>query len=435
MQKKINYIKFVLFMFLVGIMKLNVLYSQNFNPHEFTTNGYARAGIGVSDGGQMVNFVTPDNVHKYRLGNEANHYAELQLNYRYKDTDSTKKYELTYMMAKYIPYGSDAYKQFPLTTQLYGKINRVIHNADIWVGKRYYSRRNVDFLDYFWMNPAQGSQIGLGIENYKVKNSGNLNLAFMRFKYPDPNSNNSHSYTTDLRYLDVPLSESNKINFIGQFNYTTENKILQTSKHLGYAIGTWWTYSKKNITHTSTVIYRKGSSIVETSGPPIQEFVNGVRVYDLNKASSLDVINNFLYDDKTTHAFNAAVTYQRRDFGMGNTDQNGNVLDHRAVKNWFSVGFRYVHYINKHFNLAVEAGNDYMKSDGLGLEGSLQKISFSPQLTWDYGYYTRPVFRPFVTYAHWSDSFRGITGQSDFNTRLINKNQGISFGLQMEMWW
>lgn len=115
----------------------------NLHSHELSVNGYLRTGIGWSGGRQMVNFNAPESIHKFRLGNEANHYGELQFNYRYKNKDSVNLYEVSYMMSKFIPYGSNDYKQFPETAQLYGKINKVIKNANLWVGKRYYDRRNV----------------------------------------------------------------------------------------------------------------------------------------------------------------------------------------------------------------------------------------------------------------------------------------------------
>ncbi|MDR6465967.1 maltoporin [Chryseobacterium sediminis] len=405
----------------------------NLHSHELSMNGYLRTGIGWSDGGQMVNFNAPESVHKFRLGNEANHYGELQFNYRYKNKDSVNLYEVSYMMSKFIPYGSDDYKQFPETAQLYGKINKVIKNANLWVGKRYYDRRNVEMLDYFWLNSGQNSQLGIGIENYQVKNSGNLNLALMRFKY---GNNDSHSYVTDFRYLDLPLSEYSKLNFLGQFSFKDQNNIKGTPKSSGYSLGGWWTYSKKNITHTSTVIFRKGSSITESAytGKTVPENIDNASIYYLDNSSSFDVINNFVYDDKRKHAIQVALTYQYRNLGVKNTDESNIVLNNIS-RNWFSVGFRYLYYLDKHFNLALEAGNDYMKNNRSGIEGSLQKITFSPQISWDYGYYSRPVLRPFITYARWSGNFSGLIGDSDFNTRLQKKNNGISFGLQLEIWW
>lgn len=399
----------------------------------FTTNGYVRTGVGWTEGGVMVNFTTPENVHKFRLGNEANHYGELQFNYHYKNKDSTNLYEMTYMISKYLPFGDKEVAKLPETAQLYGKIKKVANNADVWIGKRYYDRRNIESLDYFWLNSSQNSQIGLGIENYQIKNSGNINLSLIKFKY----ENHSHSYLADLRYLDISISKYSKLNFLGQYSKKTDKKELGKNVQRGYAIGSWWTHTQKNIIHTSAILFRKGTSIVESpyTGKTAQEYVNNKRIYDFSNSSSLDIVNNFLYDDKRRHAIQASLNYQYKDYGIENVDTNNVILDKKVAKNWLSIGFRYLYYISKHINLALETGNDYMKDNKLGLEGSLQKVTFAPQISWDFGYYSRPVLRPFITYAQWSNDFKGISGVFDFNKKLSNKNKGLSIGLQFETWW
>ena len=415
------------------LVTLQTLEAQSFNPHEFTFNGYLRTGIGRSEGGQMVDFTTPEIAHKYRMGNEANHYGELQFNYRYKNKDSANVFEVTYMMSQFVPYGTEREQKFPETAQLYGKLNDIVKGADIWVGRRYYMRKNVEMLDYFWLNSAQGADVGFGIEGFKLNNGGNLNLAVVQFNYPETDKKSNNSYVTDFRYLDLPISENSKLNFLAQYGYKEADSVQKLPKHHGYTLGAWWDYQKKNISNTTTLLFRKGSTIVTSQ--TISEYNGNYRIYDLDHALSLDLIQNFVYDDKLKHAIQATLVYQYRDYGIGNVDAEGTILDNRKSKNAVSAGFRYLYYLSKNFNLAVEAGVDYVKSSKLGLEGSLQKITFSPQITWDYGYYTRPVIRPFVTYAHWSDDFKGTTGISSLNTRLSNKNQGVSFGLQLEVWW
>lgn len=415
------------------LVTLQTLEAQSFNPHEFTFNGYLRTGIGRSEGGQMVDFTTPEIAHKYRMGNEANHYGELQFNYRYKNKDSANVFEVTYMMSQFVPYGTEREQKFPETAQLYGKLNDIVKGADIWVGRRYYMRKNVEMLDYFWLNSAQGADVGFGIEGFKLNNGGNLNLAVVQFNYPETDKKSNNSYVTDFRYLDLPISENSKLNFLAQYGYKEADSVQKLPKHHGYTLGAWWDYQKKNISNTTTLLFRKGSTIVTSQ--TISEYNGNYRIYDLDHALSLDLIQNFVYDDKLKHAIQATLVYQYRDYGIGNVDTEGTILDNRKSKNAVSAGFRYLYYLSKNFNLAVEAGVDYVKSSKLGLEGSLQKITFSPQITWDYGYYTRPVIRPFVTYAHWSDDFKGTTGISSLNTRLSNKNQGVSFGLQLEVWW
>jgi maltoporin len=44
---------------------------------------------------------------------------------------------------------------------------------------------------------------------------------------------------------------------------------------------------------------------------------------------------------------------------------------------------------------------------------------------------SRPVLRAFATYAHWSNDFVGQVGGSDYAA----KNRGMTYGVQMEVWW
>jgi len=43
---------------------------------------------------------------------------------------------------------------------------------------------------------------------------------------------------------------------------------------------------------------------------------------------------------------------------------------------------------------------------------------------------SRPVIRAFVTYAHWSDAFAGQVGGNDY----LNQDDGLTYGVQMEVW-
>ena len=423
---------------ILNVLVANIAFGQNFNPHELTFNGYLRTGFGKTENSQMVDFRAPELAYKFRMGNEANHYGELQFNYNYSDQDSTKLFGVTYMMSKYLPYGDANLNTFPETAQLYASIYDVYKGGDIWIGKRYYQRKNVEMLDYFWLNTAQGGDVGFGIEGIKLsENSSNLNLAFVQFNYAKDAEKSYSSYTSDLRYLDIPISNHSTLNLLGQYGYIEKNETQNLGKHKGYSLGAWWTYKHKNIENTTTALFRKGSTIVDGpySGKTITEYRDDYKLYDLDHASSFNLIENFVYDDKEKHAVQATLVYHYRDYGVGNISADGEILDNKRGKNGLSAGFRYMYYLNKRFNLALEAGNDYVKSSKLGIEGNLQKVTFSPQITWNYGYYTRPVIRPFVTYAHWSNDFKGLVGITNLNHKLLGKTHGLSYGIQLEIWW
>jgi len=69
--------------------------------------------------------------------------------------------------------------------------------------------------------------------------------------------------------------------------------------------------------------------------------------------------------------------------------------------------------------------------DLLGTEGSLWKITLAPQVSRGGRFFSRPVIRLFVTYAVWSDEFKGLVG----GTPYANATDGLSYGIQAEAWW
>jgi len=63
--------------------------------------------------------------------------------------------------------------------------------------------------------------------------------------------------------------------------------------------------------------------------------------------------------------------------------------------------------------------------------GSLFKVTVAPQITPALKFLSRPSLRAFVTWAHWSDTFRGqIAAASD-----PDAVRGTAVGVQLESWW
>src|ERR1044072_5834342 len=78
-----------------------------------------------------------------------------------------------------------------------------------------------------------------------------------------------------------------------------------------------------------------------------------------------------------------------------------------GVDTWVSFGARPVWNFHDHASLAFETGFDYTKSDKGGYEGWLRKFTVAQQLGAGRDFFSRPVVRIFVTFAGWSDGFRG----------------------------
>ncbi|WP_220348907.1 carbohydrate porin [Alkalilimnicola ehrlichii] len=105
--------------------------------------------------------------------------------------------------------------------------------------------------------------------------------------------------------------------------------------------------------------------------------------------------------------------------------------DQRDVQRWYSVGARPVYHLNEYVDLMVEVGYDRVDPDD-GSAGDLTKVTFAAALSPGMNFWARPSLRAFVTYASWSDEFRGRIG---VDTPVENDRDAVTFGLQTEVWW
>ena len=64
-----------------------------------------------------------------------------------------------------------------------------------------------------------------------------------------------------------------------------------------------------------------------------------------------------------------------------------------TVSGWASIGVRPIYHFNDRFSIALEAGVDWAKSDPLGTDGHLWKITLAPQISRGGKFFSRPVLR------------------------------------------
>jgi maltoporin len=88
-------------------------------------------------------------------------------------------------------------------------------------------------------------------------------------------------------------------------------------------------------------------------------------------------------------------------------------------------------FFTKYLSLAVEEGFDHTHSVSGQYDGWLRKFTIAPQIGAGRKFESRPVLRVFLTYANWSDGFRGLVGGIPY----LNKTNGLTYGVQAETWW
>lgn len=412
------------------------------SPHSLTSHGYLRTGFGRSlPSGEMVQFQLPETLVKSRFGNEANHYGELQFDYKYQEKNSPQSYEIVYMMSQYWAYkDKNLVSNFePKTAQLYFKWNNIHNKTDIWVGRRYYQRLNIDILDYFWLNAAQNADVGVGVEQIDMGKDTELDLAIMRFTdkpehysvATSKEANLVEHFKLDARWKNITISEKTKLNALAQVGYRPEVENPDLKSLWGYTLGLWGEYQNNDFYNRTSLIFRKGINMVQNpyTGKTFLEFdANGVQKYNLSSAYDVQFTSDFRYDNQETFGILGAVTYHHKNYGIQTASYRGQMLKH------LNFIARYSKYLSKHFRLTTDASYGYVDITDTA-HGGLFKLTLSPELSWNKGMFSRPSLRPFITYARWSDALKGKVGVFNENNTFVNKNQGVTCGIQMEVWW
>jgi maltoporin len=395
----------------------------------FEFHGYFRSGYGLnSRGGQQVAFQAPGADAKYRLGNEAETYAELIFvnNWVNPEHDRDKAWIKTEFMiqanttnsANFADFrggiGNDRFRFREAFVQA-GNIFESQPNAKFWAGERYYRRYQAHINDFYILDM---SGYGGGVEDLDVK-VGKLAVAFLAGARPDITTENGNyaKSNIDVRLYDMK-APGGKLS--GWFNYarakggtTPDGAVIPSSN--GYAFGiAHQRLEWKGGYNWFSVQYGKGAaSNFSTSIDDPTPFINDTKRFR--------IAEHLLIQTNDKFAIQPVFVYQRT--------QNGNPRE--GWNDWISLGARPQYFFNDHLSLAVEAGFDRTKSGNGQFDGWLRKITIAPQIGAGRNFFSRPVLRLFVTYSSWSDGLRGFVGGVPFR----DKTSGFTFGVQTESWW
>lgn len=414
--------------------------------------GYFRAGYGSdNEGGPQVGFQAPGAFSKYRLGNEAETYGELTFGKNFYagnlfSLDNTPRSDGTptgpiarvqATMSIYNPYqellsssGTDI--GLPEIWAAVGNVWEAQPSMKFWAGNRYYRRHDIHISDFFFYNM---SGAGGGVEDIELP-FGKLAMAwigaasesgFSDLPTPDPNNKAGFSKSNwDLRLYDVPLPLGK-----GEFGlvYATADSGLDSngvsaedSEGVAFTfLHTREEFLSEDGVNKFSVQYGTGAAKTFTAGFEQITLTNGTFIQpDARDSWRFRVTESFIANLNDHFSLSPALVYQLTDNG----DRGGRV-------EWFSAGLRPIVHFNEYFSLAFEGGMDWVRDDTASTDGNLYKFTIAPQVSLGGRFMSRPVLRVFATYAHWSDDFVGRVGGNDY----LNENEGMTYGVQMEVWW
>src|SRR5215470_5674519 len=168
----------------------------------FEFHGYLRSGYGLnSRGGQQVAFQAPGADAKYRLGNEAETYAELIFvnNWVNPEHDKDKAWIRTEVLVQANTTNSANYANFPggIGNDQFrfreafvqaGNIFKSQPGAKFWAGQRFYRRYQAHINDFYILDM---SGYGAGVEDLNVR-VGKMAIAFLAGARPDITTENGN---------------------------------------------------------------------------------------------------------------------------------------------------------------------------------------------------------------------------------------------------
>ena len=412
--------------------KIEKLHEQ---MQSFEFHGYFRSGYAFnSEGGQQVAFQAPGADAKYRLGNEAETYGEFIFvnNWLNPDHNSDKAWMRTEVMLEANTTNSASYANFPggLGNDQFrlreafvqaGNILKSQPDAKFWAGERYYRRQHIEINDFY---PLDMSGYGGGVEDLHI-GIGKVAVGFLSGARPDivtQNGNYAKS-NIDVRLYDVrgPFGR-----FAVWFDYahakggtTQSGTVIPTAD--GYAFGLRFQRLEWHGGYnTFSVQYGKGAAgNFSTSIDDPNPF--------LKSSERLLITEHLLIQPNDRFAVMPIFIFQRKRDGQ----------PEHGFNDWASFGVRPEISFTKYISLAFEGGFDHTEgfvttqTGDRQFDGWLRKFTIAPQIGAGRKFFSRPVLRAFLTYASWSNGFRGLVGGGPFEDRT----SGLTYGLQAETWW
>ena len=378
--------------------------------------GYLRSGVGNSlNGGKQSCFKLPGAESKYRLGNECEQYAELELRQDVYNFDDGSVLSVDGMASLYNQYnrqltfqGDNGSARLP---QLYAQWSNLpsLNGGSLWAGRRYYKRNDIHISDFYYWNQ---SATGAGVEDvligglkysYALSRKDNLYqenyVTRHDFNVAGFNTNPGGELELGLSYLDKPE---------------------RTDAHSGWAI---------TAQHVQSEFLGGKNKFAVQYGEGSGTGLGYTGDFRLDNSSKRYRIVEF-FDWQVTPRFGGQVeaVYQK-DFRPDGGNQE-----------WLSLGVRPTYAISEQFKLVTELGHDQVKAaDGTR---KLSKFTFAP--TWSPkgpGFWTRPEVRLYYTYASWNAAAQRAANEFDAGSALSDSGafgsarHGSNAGLQVEYWW
>jgi maltoporin len=393
-------------------------------------HGYFRTGIaGNTDGGSEACFQLPGASAKYRLGNECETYGEVQFDENVFKGDDGSEFKVHSMFGFKTGGGADFEElgdndaqsdknEFALR-QLWGEATGIfggaLRESRVWLGKRYYQRHDIHINDFFYWN---NSGPGVGWENIDL-GLGKLSVAIRRDKIDsDETTPVSQQQSFDVRLGNIRVNPNGALE-VGVDYRRDDDVDGAAANDDGWAFNVQH-FQDKILGGFNKLAFQYGTDAAGGLYNPSSTFTSTASVLNPVSDSMWRVVEQLTWNVGNLTGQVTAL-WQHRELTPGNAEED-----------WFSAGVRPIFHFTNYFNIAGEYGFDMVDPE-TGGSRRLHKLTVAPQISAGKTFFSRPVFRVFVTHAFWNDSARDAGMAA--GTPFAGKKDGTTYGFQFESWW
>lgn len=379
-------------------------------------HGYFRAGVGTASNnrGPQACYGLGGNTMRYRLGNECDTYGEFEYQKEMVKPINGISFVGHIMLDAY--NGSSNVSASDIgVAKMYVEAKGIpeLNGGTAWIGKRYYMRPDIHFLDLQYVN-MNGT--GGGIDQYKL-GPGRISYGFFK----DKDKVGSSAIRQNLVYQGIPTNTDGSVDVLTSF---IRPDVKDASTHSGWQV-TLQHRQDKVFGGANTIGFQHGVGPGTGKGGQCCDRIGTTG--DIKNGS--DVTRTRLFDSlwiqPTANWSAELVALIQRD----KSNASG------GTSTWTTLGVRPVYAVSDHFKLQFELGTDRVTSPTGGAAQRLTKFTFAPTLTAGKGYWDRPELRAFITHARWNDAASAAVNAANESGPVFGKaTSGTSIGLQVETW-
>ncbi|MBM7069166.1 carbohydrate porin [Actibacterium sp. 188UL27-1] len=369
---------------------------------KFSQTGYLRLGVGETEGSDFVKMQLNGAWTKYRLGNEADFYGEFGFN---ASTDLSNGSQIVGGIRYHIAGDSNDLRfSGDIETDIVlrelwvgykGFGEGAFKDSTLWAGRRYYKRKDIHIIDFYYEDYSNFNGYGVGLENVKL-GFGDLSVA----AFTDEENT---VVTLDGRIENIELGED----LIAEIGLAYAMVDEDQAGDEGFAIRA---HLQKNNFYGG---FLKGS-LMYSEGAAWGFFGDGAAFAGSDRSLTRAQVHGLVPVGEKTELFFVGLHQ------VDNDDGNKTA--------WTSVGVRPQYTINDNFAVALEVGYDQVTEDGNTRD--LTKTTLAGIYTFGKpGFWSRPQLRVFATHGGWSE-----VGAIDSQTAFGDETSGMSYGVQFETW-